>query len=71
MENTIILYQDENNRTKISMHFSDEDLWLTQNQIAEVYDTTKQNIGQHIKKILADGELDEHSLSKRILHNCC
>ena len=64
MENANILYQDENNRTKISVHFSDEDVWLTQNKIAEIYDTTKRNIGQHIKKILADGELDEHSLVK-------
>ena len=63
-ENTIILYQDENDITKISVRFSDEDLWLTQNQIAEIYDTTKQNIGQHIKNILADGELDADSVVK-------
>jgi len=63
-ENTIILYQDENDITKISVRFSDEDLWLTQNQIAEIYDTTKQNIGQHIKNILADGELDVNSVVK-------
>ena len=63
-ENTIILYQDENNITKVSVRFSDEDLWLTQNQIAEIYDTTKQNIGQHIKNILADGEMDESSAVK-------
>ena len=66
MENTILLYQDENNLTKISVHFSDEGVWMTQNQIAEVYDITKQNIRQHIKKIFADGELDEHSPVKEI-----
>jgi hypothetical protein len=50
-ENNIILYQDDNGITKISVRFSDEDLWLTQKQIAQVYDTTKQNISLHIKNI--------------------
>ena len=62
--NNIILYQDENGITKVSVRFSDEDLWLTQSQIAEIYDTTKQNIGQHIKNILSDGELAESSVVK-------
>ena len=62
--NNIILYQDENGITKVSVRFSDEDLWLTQSQISEIYDTTKQNIGQHIKNILADGELAENSVVK-------
>jgi hypothetical protein len=48
-ENMIILYQDENNITKVSVRFSDEDLWLTQHQIAKIYDTTTQNSGHHIK----------------------
>ncbi len=40
-DNNIILYQDENNITKVLVRFSDEDLWLTQAQIAEWYDTTQ------------------------------
>ena len=43
-ENKIILYQDDNEITRVSVRFADEDLWLTQNQLAEIYDTTKQNI---------------------------
>ena len=43
-ENNIILYQDDNEITRVSVRFADEDLWLTQNQLAEIYDTTKQNI---------------------------
>jgi len=43
-DNNLVLYQDENNVTRVSVLFCDEDLWLTQNQIAEVYDTTQQNI---------------------------
>lgn len=38
--------------------WDDEDLWLTQSQLVEIYDTTKQNISQHIENILNDGELD-------------
>lgn len=63
-DNNIILYQDENGITKVSVRFSDEDLWLTQSQIAEIYDTTKQNVGQHIKNIIIDGELSEDSVVK-------
>ena len=50
-ENTVIIYQDENGITKVSVRFSDEDIWLTQNQMAEIYDTTQQNISQHIDSI--------------------
>jgi len=64
-QNNIILYQDENGVTRVNVRFSDEDLWLTQLQIAEIYDTTKQNIGQHIKNILSDGELSEDSVVKK------
>jgi hypothetical protein len=63
-ENKIVVFQDENGITNVSVRFVDEDLWLTQSQIAEIYDTTKQNIGQHIKNIIADGELTEVSVVK-------
>jgi len=64
-ENSIILYQDENGVTRVNVRFSDEDLWLTQLQVSEIYDTSKQNIGQHIKNILSDGELSEDSVVKK------
>ena len=66
-ENKIILYQDDNEITRVSVHFADEDLWLTQNQLAEIYDTTKQNISQHIDNILNDGELDINRTVKEFL----
>ena len=66
-ENKIILYQDENGITNISVRFSDEDLWLTQNQIAEIYDTTQQNVSQHIDGILRDGELQAEATYKKFL----
>ena len=51
-QNKIILYQDDNEITRVAVRFADEDLWLTQNQLAEIYDTTKQNISLHIENIL-------------------
>ena len=52
--NGIIIYQDENGVTKVNVRFSDEDVWLTQNQLAEIYDTTQENISMHIKNIYED-----------------
>ena len=53
-ENKIILYQDDNEITRISVRFADEDLWLTQNQLADIYCTTQQNISQHVDNIYKD-----------------
>lgn len=66
-ENKIILYQDDNEITRISVRFADEDLWLTQKQLAEIYDTTQENISLHISNIYADGELDEDRTYKKFL----
>ena len=62
-----MIYQDENEITKISVRFADEDLWLTQNQLAEIYDTTQQNISQHIEGIYQDKELDRKATNKKFL----
>ncbi len=66
-ENKIILYQDDNEITRVSVRFADEDLWLTQNQLAEIYQTTQENISMHIRNIYADGELDENPTYKKFL----
>lgn len=42
-ENQIVLYKDENGKTNISVRFSDEDVWVTQKQLAEIYQTTHCN----------------------------
>lgn len=65
--NGIIIYQDEDGVTKVSVRFSDEDVWLTQNQLAEIYDTTQENISMHIKNIYDDKELDENRTYKKFL----
>ena len=66
-ENSIIIYQDEDGVTKVSVKFSDEDIWLTQNQIAEIYKTTQQNISLHINNIYRDNELEKNSTNKEFL----
>lgn len=49
----------------IEMRYQDENIWLTQKLMAELYDVTVQNIGQHIKKIFEDGELIPDSVIKK------
>lgn len=66
-ENSIIIYQDEDGVAKVSVKFSDEDIWLTQNQIAEIYKTTQQNISLHINNIYRDNELEKNSTNKEFL----
>lgn len=67
IDNNVIIYQDENGVTNVSVRFSDEDLWLTQNQMAEIYDTTQQNISQHIDNIYNDKELEKEVTNKKFL----
>jgi hypothetical protein len=67
MENNMLIYQDENGITKVSVRFDEDDIWLTQNQIAELYNTTKQNISFHINNIFNDGELSQNSTVKKYL----
>ena len=66
-ENNIIIYQDEDGVTKVSVKFSDEDIWLNKYQIAEIYKTTRQNIEQHINNIYEDEELKKDSTCKNFL----
>ena len=66
-DNSIILYQDDNEITRVSVRFADEDLWLTQNQLAEIYCTTQQNISQHVDNIYKDEELTIEATNKKFL----
>jgi len=59
MSNKIIIYNTEDGKAKINLRLEDGTVWLNQLQIAELFQTTKQNISKHIKAILEDGELEE------------
>ena len=58
-ENKLILYKDESGKVSVNVRFADEDVWLTQAQLAEIYDTTQQNISLHLQGIYGDKELDD------------
>jgi hypothetical protein len=64
MSNNIILYNTDDGQTKIELHLIEGTVWLTQLEIAALFQTTKQNVSKHIKAILADGELDEKVVVK-------
>ena len=66
-QNKIIIYQDDNEVTRVSVRFAEEDLWLTQNQLAEIYCTTQENISMHITSIYQDGELEQDRTYKKFL----
>jgi len=58
-ENKLILYKDDEGRVSVNTRFADEDVWLTQAQLVEIYQSSKSNISEHIKHIFEDKELDE------------
>lgn len=66
-ENKLILYKDDEGKVNVNVRFANEDVWLTQAQLAEIYNTTQQNISLHQKGIYADGELDEEATHKKYL----
>lgn len=63
-EKSIIIYNTQDGKTSVSLLTKDGDVWMNQNQLAELFDTSKQNIGQHISSILEDKELDANSVVK-------
>ncbi|AQQ09824.1 Virulence protein [Sedimentisphaera cyanobacteriorum] len=63
-QNDIIIYNSPDGKSSVRLYSKDGTLWLNQYQIAELFATSKQNIGQHIAKILNDKELDKNSVVK-------
>ncbi|MFA7683734.1 MAG: virulence RhuM family protein [Syntrophales bacterium] len=66
-ESQIIIYQAESGATRLEVRLQDETVWLTQNLMAELYQSTKQNISLHIQNIYEEGELDPDSTVKKYL----
>src|SRR5699024_3126970 len=60
----MLMYQTEDGETKIDVRLEDETVWMTQKAIAELYQSTKQNISLHIKNIFEENELDSNSVVK-------
>ena len=61
----LILYTTKDGRSQIKLRAKDETVWLTQLEMAELFASSKQNIGQHLKSIFEKGELMEASVVKQ------
>ena len=66
-EQNIIIYKTQDGKVKLSLYARDGSVWMNQNQIAELFDTSKQSISYHIINILEDNELDENLVVKNYL----
>jgi hypothetical protein len=66
-DNQIAFYQSQDGSVNIEVLFAEENIWLNQKKIAELFDTTSQNVTQHIKNIYADGEAAQVSTCKDFL----
>ena len=66
-ESELVLYQTEDNRTRIEVRLENETVWLTQNQMAELFQTSQQNVSLHIQNIYAEGELQPEATHKEFL----
>ena len=62
----IIIYQGEDGETRIEVRFIGETVWLSQQQLCDLYHTSKANVSEHIKHIFEDGELDEDSVVRKL-----
>jgi hypothetical protein len=61
----IIIYQSESGDTKIDVHFVDETVWLSQQQMADLFQTSRTNVVEHIQHIYEEGELEEESTCRK------
>lgn len=61
----IVIYQTDDGDTKIDVRFVDETVWLTQQQMAELFQSSRTNIVEHIQHIYEEGELDESSTCRK------
>lgn len=63
----IVIYNTDDGKSHVALLVIENEAWLTQNQLAELFDTSVQNIALHIKNILQDNELEENSVIKDYL----
>ena len=64
MNNPIEIYQTSDGQTQVEVRFGQETVWLSQAQMAQLFDTSADNISLHLKNIYAEGELDEQATTE-------
>ena len=67
MKNNMIIYTSKDGNVKVDVNIQNEDIWMSQDVMANLYGTTKNNISMHMKNIFEEGELDKSSTVKKIL----
>ena len=66
-ENKIVIYQTEDGQTQIDVRLDNDTVWLTQAQMVELFQTTKQNVSLHVGNVFKEGELEQESTVKEYL----
>ena len=61
MEDRIILYQEDDRNVNVNVYYKNETYWLTQKSMAELFETSSDNISLHLKNIFSEEELSEFS----------
>ncbi len=67
MKNNLIIYTSKDGNIKVNVNIQNEDIWMSQDLMANLYDTTKNNISMHLKNIFNEGELKKDSVVKNFL----
>ena len=67
MKNNIIIYVSRDGNVKVDVNIKNEDIWMSQDVMANLYDTTKQNISYHLNNIFKENELNKNSVVKDFL----
>ena len=68
LDNKIIIYQSDDGKTQLDVKLENETVWLTQAQMAELFQKDRTVIGRHIRNIFKEGGLDEKVVSAKIAH---
>ena len=64
-DNNIVIYQSEDGKVHLDVKYNEETMWLTQQQLCELYQTSKSNVSEHIKHIFEDNELSKDSTVRK------
>ena len=67
MNNNILIYVSKDGNIKVDVNLQNEDMWMSQEVMAKLYDTTKQNISYHLNNIFKEEELNKNSVVKDFL----
>ena len=63
----LVIFKAQDGNVKLDIKLEDETVWLTQNQMSELFQTTKQNVSLHLNNVFKEGELDKSSTVKEYL----